>query len=86
MKELTYFYLPGCPFCKQASAWMEELIKENPDYEKIPVQRVDERQNRALADQYDYWLVPSFFIGDEKLHEGAATKDIIKKVLDKALE
>ena len=84
--EVTVFEYPGCPYCRQANQWLEELTKENPAYAAIPVRRVEERREKALADSYPYYYVPSFFIGKDKLHEGAATKDKLKAVLDRALE
>ena len=85
MKQLTYFYMDGCPYCRQENEWLAELIKENPAYGAIEIKRIEERREKALADTYSYYYVPSFFIGREKLHEGAATKDKIKAVLDRAL-
>ena len=85
MKQLTYFYMDGCPYCRQANEWLAELIKENPAYGSIEIKRIEERREKALADTYSYYYVPSFFIGREKLHEGATTKDKIKAVLDRAL-
>ncbi|HBN86306.1 MAG TPA: glutaredoxin [Clostridiales bacterium] len=85
MKEITYFYLPYCPYCQQSSAWLEELKQENQIYNDIPMKRVDESKETELANSYDYQLVPTFYIGDEKVHEGVATKEIVKAVLDKAM-
>jgi glutaredoxin len=86
MKELTYFRLSYCPYCRRANNWLEELKRENPEYSRIPVRIIDEEQEPRIADSYDYWYVPCFYIEDEKLHEGSATKEDIKKVLEKALE
>lgn len=86
MKELTYFYLPYCPYCRQADAWLEELKSENPEYCKITIRTINEWKERKIADQYDYRLVPCFYIGDKKLHEGVANKEKIKAVLDKSME
>ena len=86
MKELTYFRLSYCPYCRRANEYLEELKQENPEYCKIPIRIIDEEQEPGIADQYDYWYVPCFFMGDKKLHEGAATKENIKNVLNKALE
>lgn len=85
MKELTLFYLESCPFCKKARAYMDELRQENPEYAAIPVKMVEEREEKALADSYDYYYVPCYFIGDEKLAEGAIDKDGVRAVFDKAL-
>jgi len=84
--ELLYFKLLDCPYCIQADKWISELCDENPDYAKIDIRIIDERKESALADTYDYYYVPTFFMKNKKLHEGTATKDKIKSVLDYALE
>ena len=60
-------------------------------YAAIPLTRIEESREPALADTYDYYAVPSFFIGKEKLfeaHIGMSYEDIkaaVKKCLDTAL-
>ena len=65
---------------------MDELKNENPKYKEIPLKLIDERKEPNIANQYDYYYVPSYYIEDEKIHEGVATKDIIKQVYEKALK
>ena len=36
MKEITYFMMDVCPYCKKAQALMDELMKEHPEYKKNP--------------------------------------------------
>lgn len=86
MKEVTLFYLESCPHCKRARGYMQELCEENADYAKIPVKMVEERQEKALADSFDYYYVPCYYIGESKLAEGVIDKDGVKKVLDEALD
>lgn len=86
MKQLLYFKLAQCPYCRQADRWLEELMEENPEYRNIPIRTVFEDVEKDLADSYDYYLVPTFFCGDEKLHEGIATKEIIRNVLNFCIE
>jgi glutaredoxin len=86
MKQLLYFKLAQCPYCKQADRWLKELMEENPRYQEISIRTVLEDEEKEFADSYDYYKVPCFFYGDEKLHEGVASRDIIKKVLDYCLE
>ena len=86
MKELTYFYLSGCPYCREANRWIEELTRENPAFEAVKINAHEEREEKQLADSYDYYHVPCFFLGQEKLHEGAATKEKIRAVLARGLE
>lgn len=85
MKELLFFYLPACPHCLLGERLLKELVAETPAYAKIPITRINEVMQRDLAERYDYWYVPCFFLGDDKLHEGHAEKDDIRRVLDAAL-
>ena len=92
MKELTMFYLDDCGYCAKARQALDELLQENPAYAAIPLRRIEESREPALADTYDYYAVPSFFIGKEKLfeaHIGMRYEDIkaaVKTCLDTALE
>ncbi len=85
MQELTLFYLQRCPHCKRAIAYMEELYAENPAYGDIPLRKIEEVEQKELADSYDYYYVPCFYIGEEKVSEGSVDKAAVKDVLDRAL-
>jgi len=86
MKEITYFYLKSCPYCKMADKMIEELISENPEFANIKITKIEETENAELANSYDYYNVPCLWIGKEKLHEGVPTKEKIRNVLLAALE
>ena len=86
MQELLLFHLPNCPHCKKARQELARLCAEDPAYAAIPLTLVDESAQKALADRYDYWYVPCFFLGSEKLHEGHAEREDVKRVLDAYLE
>ena len=86
MTDLTYFYLKNCPYCRQADNFINELIKENPDFAKVKITKIEESENSVLANKYNYYYVPCLWLGNEKLHEGAATKEVIKNVFEVALE
>lgn len=83
--KLTLFYLPGCPHCKLALHLIDELKASDAKYAAIGVDMIDESREKALAESYDYWYVPCFFIGREKLHEGHAELEDVKTVFDRAL-
>jgi glutaredoxin len=85
MKQVLFFYMNGCPYCRQASIWMDELMREHPEYASVPLRRVEEREERAFADSFDYYLVPTFYVDGVKVHEGAATKEAVEAVFQKAL-
>ena len=86
MAKLTYFYLPSCPHFRLASRCIEELCAEDDRYKDIEIERVDESAEKARAAKYDYWYVPCFYMGNEKVHEGHAEKADVKKVLDRVLK
>ena len=91
MKELTMFYLDDCGYCAKARQALDELFQENPAYAALPLTCIEESREPEFADQYDYYAVPSFFIGKEKLfeaHIGMRYEDIkaaVKACLDAAL-
>ena len=82
---LKFFMLQTCPHCKNAVRWMEELRAESESYAHIAVQTINEREQPDVAKQYDYYYVPTFFLGDTKLHEGVASKEKIREVFDRYL-
>ena len=69
MRVLTMFYLDDCGYCAKARRALEELYAENPEYREIPIHMIEESREPELADQYDYYAVPSFFDGKKKLFE-----------------
>jgi len=84
--EVKLFHLPYCPHCKRAIMYLEALQKENSEYAKIKVHLVDEEESKELADSYDYFLVPTIYIGKRKMFEGAMTKEDVKAALDAYLK
>ena len=85
MQELVLFYLPHCPHCKLAIRCLEQLQKEDPAYGAIPIRWIDESREKALAESYDYWYVPSFWLNGQKLHEGHAEMADVRAVLEAAM-
>jgi len=85
MAKLTLFILETCPYCIRARKYLNELQLDNPAYQAIEIETIDERKQRSLANSYDYYLVPTFYLGKTKLFEGIMTKEEVKKVLDQAL-
>ena len=91
MRVLTMFYLDDCGSCAKARRALEKLYAENPEYREIPIHMIEESREPELADQYDYYAVPSFFDGTKKLFEAHLfmsyenIRDEIRRVLDYAL-
>ena len=79
------FEMAGCPHCRLAHKFMDELLEEHPGWKDIPVRVVDERREAALADSYDYYYVTSYYVNGKKLHEGHAEKADVEAVYRAAL-
>ncbi len=86
MKPVKLFYLKDCPFCKKALRWMDEARAAHPELAAVEVELIEESEDPATADQYDYYYVPTFYVGGEKVHEGGIWPDEVEAVLRKALE
>lgn len=85
MKELLYFILPGCPYCKRTNKYINELYNENPEYKKIPIKVIDESKAVDFSNSYDYYYVPTIFCGSKKLLEGIVTKSEVNAAFEYAL-
>lgn len=69
-----------------AHRWMDAVLEENPEYKDIELEVIDEVRHPDIANQYDYWYVPTYYVDGVKVHEGAATKKKVKKVFERALD
>lgn len=85
------FYLAACGYCAKAFQALDELYTECLAYREIPINKIEESEHPEIADQYDYYAVPSFFDGKNKLFEAhlfMSYEDIreeIRNVLDYAI-
>lgn len=70
-KKLTVFYLDDCPYCWDMKRALEELYLENPAFRAIPTEWIEESREPRLAEKYDYYYVPSVFLGNRKLYEAS---------------
>ncbi len=92
MKKITMFYLDDCGYCRNARLALDELFAETPAYRDLKITKIEESREPELADRYDYYAVPSFFVDGEKrfeAHIGMRYGDIkaaVKDVLDFALQ
>jgi len=86
MKKITMFTMKSCPYCKAALRWMDALFAENPEYRRLEIVMIDELVEPEIAARYDYYYVPTYYVGDKKMHEGAASLKKIKRVFDAAMD
>lgn len=86
MKKILMFTMLRCPFCVMARRWMEEIAADHLEYAALEIEIIDELEQPELADTYDYWYVPTYYVGGVKLHEGIPTKEIVENVYRAAYE
>ena len=88
MKPVTLFYQPRCPFCKKALRYIDEARAAHPELAavRIEIRMIDELAEPEVADRYDYYYVPTFYVGDKKVHEGGIMPDEVEAVLRMALD
>ena len=85
MKKILMFTMASCPYCKRARSWMEEILGSDDKYKKIPITIIDENEHPEISAKYDYTFVPTYYMDGEKVHDGAASFEIVKKIFDAAL-
>lgn len=86
MKRIQLFYLKNCPFCKKAFRYIEEAKAAHLELQSLQIELIEESEEPALADQYDYYYVPTFYIDGVKVHEGGIYPEEVEPLLRKALE
>lgn len=86
MKDVLMFILPNCPHCKLALRLQEELLAEHPEWKDLPIRIVDERREAVFANAHDYYYVPTWYVGGEKVFEGHAEREDVENVLRQAAE
>ena len=88
MKKLTFIYLKGCPYCKKAMKAFDALLNANDEYKKVEIDAVEEGENPDRIASLDYYHVPTYYIGDDKLLEASPgdSYEVIEAATKKALE
>ncbi|MGL5318906.1 MAG: glutaredoxin family protein [Bacteroidales bacterium] len=86
MKKITVFYQPMCPFCKNAFGYIRELTAENESFREIEWEQIDELKEPELADTFDYYYVPSFFVDGKKIHEGGIYKEEVRALIQSVID
>lgn len=86
MKKLEIFYQKNRPHCIKAFKFIDELKEENDLYRLIEPRLTEETLEVDYAAQFDYFLVPTFYIDEKKVHEGVVSKEQVREILDAALE
>ncbi len=84
MKSVKLFYLKNCPFCKKALRYIEELKAEHAELAAVEI--IEESERPDVADKFDYYYVPTFYVDGVKEHEGGIYPEEVERILRKALE
>ena len=84
MKKIKLFVTSWCPHCQKARELIKELVATHPEYLAVQLQVIDEERETALAEQHDYYYVPTFYVDNEKVHEGKVDKAIVCNIFEKA--
>lgn len=75
MEKLLFIYMDGCPYCHMAADVLATLTNEHPEYNKIPVEKVNETTEPEKLKGRNYYYVPTFYYGDEKIYEAQPGDD-----------
>ena len=92
MEKITMFHITECKYCDMARRAIWELREENPEYNSVEIEMINENEHPEIIENYDYWSVPSLFIGKEKIFEAAlfmpyeTVKDGVRLAFDRALQ
>ena len=86
MKSVKLFYLKNCPFCKKALRYIEELKAEHAELAAVEIEMIEESELPDVADKFDYYYVPTFYVDGVKEHEGGIYPEEVERILRKALE
>ena len=88
MQQIELFYLKSCPYCRNAKKAIDELTAENPAYGGIDITWIEESEQPEVAEQRDYYSVPTIFWKGEKLYEAHFTHsyDVIKQNIREAFD
>jgi glutaredoxin len=85
MEKILVFRLTYCGYCRQALQYIEEALQKYPEFKALEIEYVDEAKEWQRARQYNYYYVPCFFIGSQKVHEGPVNSHQVVKILRQAL-
>jgi glutaredoxin len=80
------FITSWCPHCRKARVYIDQLFEEKPAYKDIPLRIIDEEKEKAFADQFDYYRVPTFYVDGKKVHEGVPSLEGVRHVFELALQ
>ena len=64
---------------------LEDLEAAHPELAAVEIEMIEESEQPDVADRYDYYYVPTFYVGGRKVHEGGIYPDEVEAVLREAV-
>ena len=86
MKNVKLFYLKHCPFCKKAIRYIDELKAQYAELASVEIDMIEESEQPDVADKFDYYYVPTFYVDGVKVHEGGIYPEEVEAILRKVIE
>ena len=86
MKSIKLFYLRNCPYCKRALQYIEDEKRLHPELDALEIEMIEESELPDVADKFDYYYVPTFYVDGVGEHEGGIYPEEVERILRKALE
>ena len=86
MAQITYFFFFFCIYCSKADRIIRLVKEKHPEFKEVKIKKIEESLHPEIADQYDYQLVPCFYVNDKKIFEGAPTEEKVYEAFAEALK
>ncbi len=86
MKNVKLFYLKHCPFCKKALRYIDEAKAKYAELANVEIEMIEESEQADVADKFNYYYVPTFYVDGVKVHEGGIYPEEVEEILRKALK
>ncbi|HHX38087.1 MAG TPA: glutaredoxin [Clostridiaceae bacterium] len=87
MKPVYMIVTSWCPHCKRAKAMLQELLEENPAWQELSITLIDEEKDTdQMKPFFNYYYVPTVYVGETKSFEGVPSKELIKEALEQAYQ
>ena len=67
-------------------AWCTKAKAAHPELQPVAIEMIEESEQSDLADTFDYYYVPTFYVDGVKVHEGGIYAEEVEKILRSALE
>lgn len=86
MSQITLYHFEGCPACRDAKQWIDQLRAEKPELQDAKILMVDVHKTPGFKAPAPFQYVPTFFVDDRKVLEGNVTKDGVEYLMRAALQ